>query len=371
MSKKRTNSRKGKKLALEQRKAAENTSDKLSSFGELRSVGDDGTFEGYLTVWDTIDSYNSTFKRGSFANTIQNRGTKVKVFYDHEHLVGSSLELREDDHGVFGKGKLNLSVDKASEAFEFMKDGTLEGLSFSFRAIKDAYENGVRVIEELQLFEFGPVVFPANEHAIVTDVRSEDFNTSLTQEMLYAKNYRIRDALDVTLSDIWWSSDTTSENVVGKIDMALSGFHVAYLEFANEWIAEIWGETRCAPTDNELSNAFAAHLAEKRSSVQDLAADSSFTTAELTSLSRGQLIEARGKLSELPEMVKLAHQEQRSKALENLCSQLRDGLTPTEKRRIQALLTTPTEERGIDADEATSMLEYLTSFNQTLENTNA
>ena len=101
---------------MESRKKSEAT--KLESFGEIRSLGEDGTFEGYLTVWDTIDSYNSTFKRGSFAKTIQERGKKVKIFYDHEHLVGSSMELREDDHGVYGKGRLNLAVDKAKEAYE-------------------------------------------------------------------------------------------------------------------------------------------------------------------------------------------------------------------------------------------------------------
>lgn len=359
------------KAKIEKRER-ENAAQNLQSFGEIRSSNDDGTFEGYLTVWDTVDSYNSTFKRGSFAKTIQNRSSKVKIFYDHEHLVGSSLELREDDHGVYGKGKLNLSVDKAVEAHEFMKDGTLEGLSFSFRSIKDSYIGGVRVIEELELFEYGPVVFPANEEALVTGVRSEDFNESLTQEMLYAKNYKVMSALEVTLDDIWWSGSTTADNVMGKIDKALADFHTAYMEFAAEWVQTFWTETRSAPTANALAMAFNAHVMEQRSSIDVMATNSSFTTDELTNLRRGELLEARFKLSEMPEPVKLAHQEQRSKKIEALCLELRDGLTPIEKKRLQALLTTTDiEERTATNDGNDAMLEYLQSFNKTLGAKNA
>ena len=354
---------------MESRKKSEAT--KLESFGEIRSLGEDGTFEGYLTVWDTIDSYNSTFKRGSFAKTIQERGKKVKIFYDHEHLVGSSMELREDDHGVYGKGRLNLAVDKAKEAYEFMKDGTLEGLSFRFASIKDSYLQGVRVIEELELFEYGPVVFPSNADANVVSVRSENFDESLTQEMLYARNYKIRDALDVTLSDIWWSSDSTAENVMGKIDMALSDFQAAYMEFAKDWVETFWMETRSAPTDNELANALALHLVEQRTSIQDLAADSSFTVNELQNLRRGSLIESRSKLSELSETVLKAHQEQRSKAIESLCSELRDGLSSAEKRRMQALLATPVEKHTEDETRNSDVLDYLKTFNNELGAENA
>lgn len=350
---------------LEKRKQRENSSVNLQSFGEIRSLNDDGTFEGYLTVWDTVDSYNSTFRRGSFAKTIQNRSSKVKVFYDHEHLVGSSIELREDDHGVYGKGKLNLSVDKAVEAYEFMKDGTLEGLSFSFRSIKDSYEAGVRVIEELELFEYGPVVFPANENALVTDVRSKDFNESLTQEMLYSRSFRVKEALSVTLDDIWGSGSTTAENVMGKIDKALMDFNTAYMEFAVDWVKTFWTETRSAPNANALAIAFTSHMLEQRSSVEEMASNSSFTTDELKNLKCGELVEARFKLSELPETVRLAHQEQRSKQIEALCSSLRDGLTSIEKRRIQALLTTPDVEERSKVDHG-NVLKYLQTFNKTL-----
>lgn len=359
-----------KKNALEARKI-QNDKEKLFSFGELRSFNEeDGTFEGYITVWDTVDDYNSTFLRGSFAKTIQERGSKVKVFYDHEHLVGSSLEVREDDTGVFCRGKLNLSVEKAKEAYEFMKDGTLEGLSFSFRSVKESFVKGVRQIEEVQLFEYGPVVFPANDEALIANVRSQNFDQSLTEELLFARNNRIQIALGVTLDDIWWANDTDSDNVLGKIDGAISSFRVAYLEFATDWVKEFWLESRSAPTDNELSKAFSKHIVEERGTIAEFAANSSFTVQESENLRRGKLIEAREKLAELPKNIQLAHQEQRNKNIEKLCLELRDGLSSVEKRRIKALLQTAptnTEEEVTFID----VLQDLNSFNDKLEIKNA
>lgn len=328
------------------------------SIGELRAVNDDGTFEGYLTVWETVDDWNSTFKRGSFKKTIQERGSKVKIFFDHEHLIGSSLELREDDHGVFGRGKLNLAVDKAKEAYEFMKDGTLDGLSFGFRSIKEGFSNGVREIREVQLFEFGPVTFPANDAALITDVRSTAFSESLFDEELCSERDNLRYALKSTLSDIWWSNESTKDNVIGMLDKALSDHHAAYLEFANKWIERYWSdETRSAPFGNELSNAFNDFLMEQRKTVNDLAMETSFTQAELSELRQGNLIENRNSLETLSETISLAHRSQRNKAVETLCSELRDGLSDSEKKRVLALLK-PVEQRQSEPDTITEIIDY-------------
>ncbi len=135
----------------------------IRSLQEIRGVGEDGTFEGYIAVWNTVDSYDSQFMRGAFAETTKERGSKVKVVYDHDELVGHSVEIREDDYGVFVSGQLTLGVRKAQETYEFLKDKTLDALSFGFRTIKDKFVNGVRQITEVKLYEYGPVIFAAND----------------------------------------------------------------------------------------------------------------------------------------------------------------------------------------------------------------
>lgn len=300
--------------------------------GELRAIHEDGTFEGYLTVWDTVDDYNSTFHRGAFKKTIQERGARVKILYNHEHLIGSSVELREDEHGVFGIGKLNLNTDKAKEAYEFMKDGTLDGLSFAFRIIKEGFENGVRQIKEVALFEFGPVTFPANDAALITSVRSTDFTETLSDHDLHRQSYALMKALDGTLSDIWWSDDGDK---LALFDAALSDFHAAYLEYANAFITRFYEDgNRAIPSNNELSQA----VLELRETPESLAASTSLTVAEVEQLRKGQLIDARHKLDDLPDSIKHAHQQLRLSSIESLCADLRAGFTDAEKRRITALL---------------------------------
>lgn len=330
--------------------------------GEFRSVGNDGIFEGYLTVWDTVDNYNSQFQKGSFKKTIQERSSKIKIMYDHKHLVGSSIELREDDHGLYGKGKLNLKVRKAQEAFEFMKDGTLEGLSFGFRTIKDTFVGGVRQIKEAQLFEFGPVVFPANEDALITDVRSTHFKETLDDQELSRQRWVLAEALDTTLSDIWWNDQTTADNIVGMMDKALADFHGMYLEFVAEWVARFWADgQRSSPFDNELASSMITMMLEQRKSIADLAGETKFTVAELTELRKGNLInENRENLSELSEDIAKTHREVRNTAVERLCTELRAGFSDSEKTRVLALLK-PVEVRQSEpvADaEITEMLNY-------------
>lgn len=355
------------KKKVDTRKTAKADQRETRSFGEMRELQEDGTFEGYLTVWDTVDSYNSTFKRGAFANTIKTRGEKVKIFYDHKHLIGSSLELREDDRGVYGRGKLNLAVDKAKEAYEFMRDGTLEGLSFTFSTIADSIlGTGVRSIDEVELFEFGPVIFPSNEAAVVTNVRSKDFATTLNRQTLYGQSGMLLDAISFTLDDIWWSMESTANNVIGLLDAELAKFHAAYLEFAAEWVKEFWNENRSAPSANQLAQAMSEYLQGESITVTDLATRSSFTVEEAKDLKRGKLITTRSKLSELPEAIKTAHQEQRSKAIEDLCSQLREGLTEVEKRRMFALLE-PVEERTTPKNDGMAdAMKYLEDFKKSL-----
>jgi len=62
---------------IEQRRSSRQTPEKpieVRSAGEVRAIEPDGQFEGYIAVWDTVDDFNSTFARGAFKKTIEERG---------------------------------------------------------------------------------------------------------------------------------------------------------------------------------------------------------------------------------------------------------------------------------------------------------
>jgi HK97 family phage prohead protease len=142
------------------------------------SDGADGqSLEGYAAVfnaWTDITDRQGTYKEriapGAFKRSIGQR-TPVLQFDHGTHPLlgslplGSITALREDRNGLFVKAKLsdNWLVEPVRDA---IRDGGISGMSFRFRVIKDEWGsdeggNETRTVQEVELLELGPVVFPA------------------------------------------------------------------------------------------------------------------------------------------------------------------------------------------------------------------
>jgi len=138
--------------------------------------GDGLTLEGYAAVFDSptrIDSWEGTFDeviaRGAFAKTIKERTPVVQFDHGHHPLVGSlpiaSIEtLSEDAHGLHIKARLmdNWLVQPVRDA---IANGSVDGMSFRFSVVKETVDESgdlpLRTVQEVKLYELGPVVFPA------------------------------------------------------------------------------------------------------------------------------------------------------------------------------------------------------------------
>lgn len=144
---------------------------------ERAEDGADGlTLEGYGAVFDSptlIDSwegrFNETIARGAFAKTIKERTPVVQFDHGHHPMLGSiplgSIEtLREDDHGLYVKARLhdNWLVQPVRDA---IASGSIDGMSFRFSVVKEQVDESsdtpTRTVQEVKLYELGPVVFPA------------------------------------------------------------------------------------------------------------------------------------------------------------------------------------------------------------------
>lgn len=159
---------------------------------ELKASSDDAAmaFEGYGSVFNTIDSYGDTIAKGAFKATLKEwraQGKLPKLLLQHggggffggnadDMLpIGKWEEMREDDHGLFMRGRLfDIGTDRVKATYAAMKEGELDGLSIGFRTRKSKMdeESGIRTLTDVQLFEVSLVTFPANDPARVTDVRS-------------------------------------------------------------------------------------------------------------------------------------------------------------------------------------------------------
>jgi HK97 family phage prohead protease len=167
---------------------------------------DGRTLEGYAAVFDqptTIESYAGDFeevvKRGAFRKTLRERTPVMQFDHGNDKRTGSTPigaieDLHEDDEGLFVRAGLfdNDLVEPIRQAIEGQ---AIRGMSFKFRVLQDRWvdADGKRVkddelsglledpgdrgpirreITEVQLFELGPVVFPAYDQTSV-GVRSE------------------------------------------------------------------------------------------------------------------------------------------------------------------------------------------------------
>jgi len=255
------------------------------------------------------------------------------MLWDHDHLIGHVVECREDSYGPWVRCQINMETNAGKEAFAHLRAGDVDAFSFGFNTVQDSVENGVRVIAEVRCMEVSPVLFPANEKAVITGVRAETFKDTDKQAEVMSRGYRLTDSLLWTLQDIWWSPDI--KNRQAAIDKAIDQFKTAYLGWLNEYEAM---EGRTIPVDNKLIESLYRH---SEGDLNKMAMNTSLTLKELKQLSRGKALppEARHKLADLPEEVRDAHQQQRREAVKALCAELAyGGWDKAELDEIRALL---------------------------------
>jgi len=150
---------------------------KSAAFSLKREPDEDGVFEGYASVFDVVDLGMDTVAKGAFLNSLAS-GRKVKMLWQHNMAepIGVWDEIREDDRGLYVKGRLLKEVQKGKEAMALLKAGAIDGMSIGYRTIEAVPEAGgrVRKLVELELHEISIVTNPMLPIAKVTAIKSED-----------------------------------------------------------------------------------------------------------------------------------------------------------------------------------------------------
>ena len=144
---------------------------------------DDGSFEGYSSVFNNKDLGNDVIRRGAFLDSISERSPKgVKLLYQHksDEPIGVIDSLEEDSKGLKIKGRLAMGTQKGKEVFELMKMGALDSMSIGYRLKPDGYKYDPkekrRIIKSVDLMEISLVTFPMNPKAKVTKVKLAQMN---------------------------------------------------------------------------------------------------------------------------------------------------------------------------------------------------
>src|SRR5436853_2753925 len=140
-------------------------------------IEDDGTVEGYASLFGEIDAARDMVMPGAFARTLKQRGPRrIPMLFQHDPAepVGVWLELTEDFRGLRARGRLIPDVARARELVALVRSGAVDGLSIGFRTVKGRIDpaSRVRKIIELDLWEISIVTFPLLSGARVRAVKA-------------------------------------------------------------------------------------------------------------------------------------------------------------------------------------------------------
>lgn len=159
---------------------------KAASFELKKEPDEDGIFEGYASVFDVVDQGMDVVNKGAFSKSLST-GRKVKMLWQHQQSepIGVFEEVREDERGLFVRGRLLKDVRRGREAMALLKAGAIDSMSIGY-IVKQAVDEAagrIRRLTEIDLREVSLVTFPMLEAAMVTDVKSiktvRDFEKAL------------------------------------------------------------------------------------------------------------------------------------------------------------------------------------------------
>lgn len=143
------------------------------------SLGEDGTFSGYASIWGEKDSYDEVVRKGAFAGSLRKwaaDGKMPKMLWQHDarQPIGVWTSMVEDAKGLRVEGRLSLDTDKGKETYALLKMGAIDGLSIGYVATKWEVDEkkGITYLTEIDLWEVSVVTFPAGPSARVDGVKS-------------------------------------------------------------------------------------------------------------------------------------------------------------------------------------------------------
>ena len=147
---------------------------------DVKALGEDGTIEGYGSIFGNVDSYGEVVMPGAFEKCLTaaaSAGRSIKMLWQHDadRPIGLWTELSEDKRGLRVKGQLLIDVSaQAREAYGLIKAGALEGLSIGYRVLKQGphpTKPNALALLEIDLKEVSPVTFAANDKARIESVK--------------------------------------------------------------------------------------------------------------------------------------------------------------------------------------------------------
>lgn len=167
-----------------------------------------GMISGYFSTYDkTPDSYGDIVAPGAFTETFKKREESGHPFplcfnHDFSSIIGAVDKVEDTEKGPYIEAHL-LDTQLAQDVRKMLMSGAIYQFSFAYDILsarqpdEDEKKAGVtQVLTELEVFEISVVTVPANQNAVVTEVKSIDPETKQGKRNSKADEDIITDTID-------------------------------------------------------------------------------------------------------------------------------------------------------------------------------
>jgi len=141
---------------------------------ELRTV--EGLAVPYNETIDIGGGWSERFEKGAVDLT-----ANVKLFRDHNDIIGVVTEMTESDEGLLIRAKISETV-LGNETLNLVKDGAIRSFSVGFIPVLDEKKDKTIIRKKVNLKEVSLVAFPAYDKAEVLSVREETNQEEISME---------------------------------------------------------------------------------------------------------------------------------------------------------------------------------------------
>ena len=164
---------------------------KFCQLGDGLTVTDGTVVEGYASLFGACDQGGDVVQPGAYAKSLAalaRKGGTVKMLWQHDPAqpIGVWDEVREDEKGLYVKGRILTDVEKGREAAALIAAGAIDGLSIGYRTVTAAKDGkGQRLLSELELWEVSLVTFPMLPEARV-DAKGDSLDADAMRDLAAA-----------------------------------------------------------------------------------------------------------------------------------------------------------------------------------------
>lgn len=185
----------------------------MPSYKDFKSditADDSGQISGYFSTYDREpDAYGDIIAPGAFADTIKAREESGHPFplcwnHDLDQIIGVVDSIEDTEKGPHMVASF-FDTELAQEKREIVKSGCVFQFSFAYDVLDAApvtIEDGTKANElrKLDLFEVSIVPIPANQHAVMTEIKAETADIKAGRRNSAADAQTIQDAIDLLQS---------------------------------------------------------------------------------------------------------------------------------------------------------------------------